>query len=193
MLLTTVPVKTRADAEHRVEWYGRRWGIEVYHRILKSGCRVEARQLQQTRRLLNCLAIDLVVAWRIYHLTAMGEKSPDVPCTIYFTDTEWKALTTFTSKSKHLPEVPSRLNEAVQLLGKLAARAGDADVFRILERRREKVVAVADIHADLAAAGAEGTHGRRIHDPAHRVEGIMGKPSFPCLPRKARRNAPDSL
>jgi len=124
MLLTTVPVKTRADAERMVEWYGRRWGIEVYHRILKSGCRVESRQLEQARRLLNCLAIDMVVAWRIYHLTTMGEKSPDVPCTIYFTDTEWKALTTFTSKTKIPPEVPPRLNEAVQLLGKLGGHLG---------------------------------------------------------------------
>lgn len=124
MLLTTVPVKHKEDAFERLNWYARRWGIEVYHRILKSGCRVEARQLEQAHRLLNCLAIDLVVAWRIYHLTALGEQTPEVPCTIYFTDSEWKALCTFVSRTKTPPALPPSLNEAVCLLGKLGGHLG---------------------------------------------------------------------
>lgn len=124
MLLTTVPVKRKEDAFERLNWYARRWGIEVYHRILKSGCRVEARQLEQAHRLLNCLAIDLIVAWRIYHLTALGEHTPEVPCTIYFTDSEWKALCTFVSRTKSPPALPPSLNEAVRLLGKLGGHLG---------------------------------------------------------------------
>lgn len=124
MLLTTVPVKHKEDAFERLNWYARRWGIEVYHRIFKSGCRVEARQLEQAHRLLNCLAIDLVVAWRIYHLTALGEQTPEVPCTIYFTDSEWKALCTFVSRTKTPPALPPSLNEAVRLLGKLGGHLG---------------------------------------------------------------------
>jgi hypothetical protein len=124
MLLTTVPVKHKEDAFERLNWYARRWGIEVYHRILKSGCRVEARQLEQAHRLLNCLAIDGVVAWRIYHLTALGEQTPEVPCTIYFTDAEWKALCTFVSRTKTPPALPPSLNEAVRLLGQLGGHLG---------------------------------------------------------------------
>lgn len=124
MLLTTVAVKHKEDAFERLNWYARRWGIEVYHRILKSGCRVEARQLEQAHRLLNCLAIDLVVAWRIYHLTALGEQTPEVLCTIYFTDSEWKALCTFVSRTKTPPALPPSLNEAVRLLGKLGGHLG---------------------------------------------------------------------
>jgi hypothetical protein len=124
MLLTTVAVNHQADAFERLHWYARRWGIEVYHRILKSGCRVEARQLEQAHRLLNCLAIDLVVAWRIYHLTALGEQTPEVPCTIYFTDSEWKALCTFVRRTKTPPKLPPSLNEAVRLLGQLGGHLG---------------------------------------------------------------------
>lgn len=130
MLLTTIAVKDKADAYERLEWYARRWGIEVYHRILKSGCHVEARQMEQARRLRNCLAIDMIIAWRIYHLTTLGRETPDVPCTVYFTDSEWKALTTFTSNTKAPPERPPYLNEAVRLLGKLGghlARNGDGE------------------------------------------------------------------
>ena len=124
MLLTTVAVQHKQDAFERLNWYARRWGIEVYHRILKSGCRVEARQLEQAHRLLNCLAIDLVVAWRIYHLTTLGEQTPDVPCTIYFTGSEWKALCTFVNRTKTPPQLPPSLNEAVRLLGQLGGHLG---------------------------------------------------------------------
>jgi hypothetical protein len=41
-LLTTVPAASLEDAAERIVWYGRRWGIEVFHRILKSGCNIES-------------------------------------------------------------------------------------------------------------------------------------------------------
>ena len=126
MLLTTVEVKNQADAYERLEWYARRWGIEIYHRILKSGCRVEARQLENAHRLTNCLAIDMIVAWRIHHLTSLGQETPEVPCTVYFTDPEWKALTTFVTQTKTPPENPPSLNDAVRLLGKLGGHLGRA-------------------------------------------------------------------
>jgi len=124
MLLTSVEVKNKDDAEERLKWYARRWGIEVYHRILKSGCRVEARQMENAHRLGNCVAIDMIVAWRIHHLTTRGEETPDVPCTVYFTDSEWKALTTFVNMIKNPPNLPPSLNEAVRLLGRLGGHLG---------------------------------------------------------------------
>lgn len=124
MILTTVEVKTREDAYERLDWYARRWGIEVYHRILKSGCRVEARQMENAHRLSNCLAIDMIVAWRIHYLTTLGQETQDVPCTVYFTHSEWKALTTFVTQTKTPPAEPPSLNEAVRLLGKLGGHLG---------------------------------------------------------------------
>jgi hypothetical protein len=124
MLLTTVEVKNREEAYERLDWYARRWGIEIYHRILKSGCRVEKRQMENAHRLSNCLAIDMIVAWRIHHLTTLGQETPEVPCTVYFTDSEWKALTTFITKTKTPPDHPPSLNEAVRLLGKLGGHLG---------------------------------------------------------------------
>jgi len=124
MLLSTVEVKNKKDAYERLEWYARRWGIEIYHRIMKSGCRVEARQLENATRLTNCLAIDMIVAWRIHYLTTLGQETPDVPCTVYFTDSEWKALTTFANRIKKPPQTPPSLNEAVRLLGKLGGHLG---------------------------------------------------------------------
>jgi hypothetical protein len=69
MLLSTVPVRTLEEASEKLDWYATRWGIEVYHRTLKSGCKIEERQLGSVDRIEACLAIDMVVAWRIQHLT----------------------------------------------------------------------------------------------------------------------------
>jgi hypothetical protein len=124
MLLTTVEIQSKDEAFERLSWYARRWGIEVYHRILKSGCGVEARQLENTRRLSNCLAIDLIVAWRIYHMVTVGEQTPDVPCTIYFSESEWRALTTFVTKTKVPPPTPPSLNETVRMLASLGGHLG---------------------------------------------------------------------
>jgi len=68
LLLTTLPVRDVQQAQQRLSWYSVRWAIEVFHRTLKSGCRIEDRQLENARRLENCLAIDMVVAWRILYL-----------------------------------------------------------------------------------------------------------------------------
>jgi len=59
---------------------------------LKSGCKVEARQLGSADRIETCLAIDMVVAWRIFHLTKLGRETPEVSCTVYFEQAGWKAL-----------------------------------------------------------------------------------------------------
>lgn len=72
MLLTTEEVKDFDDACRIVDWYSVRWSIELLFRILKSGCKAEERQLETAERLKNCLALDVIVAWRILYLTTMG-------------------------------------------------------------------------------------------------------------------------
>ena len=66
----------------------------------------------------------MIVAWRIHHLTALGRETPAVPCTVYFTESEWTALTTFTTKTHTPPETPPCLNDAVRLLGQLGGHLG---------------------------------------------------------------------
>jgi hypothetical protein len=78
MLLTTCRIVTFEDATEKIAWYTKRWGIEIYHKTLKSGCKIEERQLGDADSIEACLAIDMVVAWRIYHLTKLGREVPDV-------------------------------------------------------------------------------------------------------------------
>lgn len=127
-LLTTLEVASLEDAVRMLGWYAIRWQIEVYHRTLKSGCRIEERQLGSAQRLDNCLAIDMVVAWRITHLARLGREMPDVPCSVFFEDAEWKALVSFITQSYIPPEKPPKMGEAVRMvagLGGFLGRKGD--------------------------------------------------------------------
>jgi len=124
MLLTTVAVKSFEDSRKRVEWYSGRWGIEVYHRTLKSGCRIRDRQLGSADRLETCLGVDMVVAWRIYHLTMLGREVPQIPCTVFFKDIEWKALCCYVNKTPVVPENPPSLSEAIYMVGGIGGHLG---------------------------------------------------------------------
>jgi len=130
-LLTTVPTESLEAACERIGWYARRWGIEVYHRTLKSGCRIEERQLGDADSLEACLGVDLVVAWRVLLLAHQGREHPDAPASVYFSNAQWKALWLRTG-AQHIPddaEEPT-LREAmrrVAALGGFLARKGDGE------------------------------------------------------------------
>ena len=124
MLLTTAEVKNFSDAQRRVEWYAGRWRIEVYHRTLKSGCRIEDRQLGTAESLEACLGIDMVVAWRIYHLTMLGRATPDVDCTVFFSNVEWKALCCYVTKKPTPPPKPPTLKEAISMVAQMGGFLG---------------------------------------------------------------------
>jgi hypothetical protein len=130
MLLTTCPVESFEAACEKLRWYTRRWGIEVYHRTLKSGCRIEQRQLGSADSLEACLAIDLVVGWRIFHLAKLGREVPEVPCTVYFEEAEWKALLAYLTRNPVSPAEPPSLRQALRMvatLGGFLGRKGDGE------------------------------------------------------------------
>jgi hypothetical protein len=129
MLLTTVRTDTIDEALERLRWYTLRWNIEVYFRILKSGCSVEDRRLGNADSLLRCLAIDLIVAWRVYYLVKQGRETPNMPCDAIFEEYEWKTLY-HVSYGKPPPDKPISLREATRLVAKLGGflgRKGDGD------------------------------------------------------------------
>ena len=114
MLLTTCEVSTCAQSIEKLTWYTRRWGIEVYHRTLKSGCKIEERQLGSACRIEACLAVDMVVAWRVFHLVKLGRETPNVPCSVFFEDAEWKALCSHITQKPVPPDQPPSLRQAMR-------------------------------------------------------------------------------
>lgn len=124
MLLTTCRLTNFDDATEKIAWYTKRWGIEIYHRTLKSGCNIEERQLGDADTIEACLAIDMVVAWRVYHLTKLGREVPHLPCTLFCEEDEWKALTSFILRRPIVDGTPPTAREYVRMLASLGGFLG---------------------------------------------------------------------
>ena len=124
LLLTNTPVETFDDAVPVVKWYCCRWQIEIYHKVIKSGCRVEHCRLQTTDRLWNYIALMSVVAWRLHWLTYINRAEPDLPCTVALTTVEWQALYTRIHHTTSLPETPPTVRQAVRWIAQLGGFLG---------------------------------------------------------------------
>jgi len=92
VLLTTVPIHSRKQALRCLRWYTLRWRIEEWHRVLKSGCHIEAHQHQSAEKLARAISIDTVIAWRVMLLTLLGREVPEIPCKLVFSPWECKLL-----------------------------------------------------------------------------------------------------
>jgi hypothetical protein len=121
-LLTTIEITCAEDAEECLRWYCLRWRIEDWHRVLKSGCRIEDLAHESVERLQRAISINLVIAWRIMLMTLLGREQPQLPAEILFTDIELKTLTAYAKKKKLAP--PIQLNEAVLLVAKIGGYLG---------------------------------------------------------------------
>jgi hypothetical protein len=122
LLLTSKEVTTLEQARRILNLYLRRWDIEVFHKVLKTGCRVESIQLKTGQALINALMIYIVIAWRILHLTHLGRRCPDLPCGCVFEEAEWRAACAVVKRKKDAGE-PS-LSEFIRIIGKLGGHLG---------------------------------------------------------------------
>ena len=77
VLLTTESVETFDDILTVIGYYSLRWRIEDWHKVLKTGCEIEERQLQTWERMEVLLSVYSVIAWKVLELRelARGEDS----------------------------------------------------------------------------------------------------------------------
>jgi hypothetical protein len=121
-LLTTLPVANVAEATQRIGWYAQRWQIEVMHKVLKSGCRIQERQLETVDRLKRALMVDLVVAWRVMYLHKVLRDQPDQPADQHLSEAEWKVLLWKFSGEPSMR--PPSIRQAVRWIGQLGGFIG---------------------------------------------------------------------
>src|ERR1700737_2975641 len=105
-LLTTCEISAVEQAQECLRWYCLRWRIEDWHRVLKSGCRIQALQHKTAERLKRAIGINLVIAWRIMLMTLLGRECPDLPAEVLFSDTEIEVLQAYAKKNES-PNPPS--------------------------------------------------------------------------------------
>ncbi|MBI3924050.1 MAG: IS4 family transposase [Armatimonadetes bacterium] len=122
-LLTTMEVTSPEQAERLVRYYCLRWRIEDWHRVLKTGCRIEELRNTSAERLERAIAIYLVIAWHVMLMTLLGREVPDLPPEVLFSDIELEVLGAFANSRRDL-KPPTRLQEAVNLVGRLGGHLG---------------------------------------------------------------------
>ncbi len=147
VLLTSLPLTALPDLLRVIQYYAARWTIEVFFRILKTGCKVEHLQLQTRSRLLPCLGLCLVLAWRLQWIVRLGQLTPTAPCTGVFASEEWHVLALLAAPGHACPAVPPDLGTALRWLAQIGGfwgRKGDGPpgaevLWRGWQRIREAV------------------------------------------------------
>jgi hypothetical protein len=147
VLLTSLEITTLEAARRLIALYLRRWDIEVFHRVLKTGCRVEQIQLKGAQAVRNCLTLYTIIAWRLLYLTHLGRNCPQLPCSVVFSEAEWKASCAVAATKKingYKKGEPLReptLGEFLALVAKFGGHLG---------RRRDKLPGAQAIWQGLA-------------------------------------------
>lgn len=130
MLLTNLNVTNFEEAAEKVQCYCLRWRIEIFHKILKSGLKVEECRLGTADRLIRYLTVMSVIAWRLFFTTLIARTDHNLPCTSLLTEEEWKVLYTKIKRTKSYPDTPPTVREAVRWIAQLGgflARKGDGE------------------------------------------------------------------
>lgn len=126
LLLSTHPVNSTEQAIEKLDWYCCRWGIEIFHKILKSGCKIESRQLEKADRLKRALPVFSVISWRILYATMLSRALPDAPATAILEPDEWQALYCRIHQTNQPPSAPPPLRQTVRWIAQLGGFLGRA-------------------------------------------------------------------
>ncbi len=118
LLLTSLPIDTVDQVRLVTQYYSTRWMVELFFRVLKSGCRVEDRRFEELERLLPCLAVYLIVAWRVLFLCRLGRSCPEMSCEAVFEPAEWKSVYVVVRREPP-PKVAPKLQEMIRLVAQL--------------------------------------------------------------------------
>jgi hypothetical protein len=123
ILLTSLPIGTVEEVLRVIEYYCCRWQIEIYFRILKSGCKVEESQLERAERFRPYLALCMIVAWRVQYVMMLGRDCPDLPCDVAFDDDEWRSVYAVV-KEEPPPAGPPGMGTMVKMIASLGGYLG---------------------------------------------------------------------
>jgi hypothetical protein len=118
LLITTLRIETVEQVREIIQHYTVRFMIEVFFHVLKSGCRVEERRFEHIERMLPCVAVYMIVAWRTLMICRLGRSCPDLDCEAIFDPSEWKSVWMAVT-GKQPPRQPPKLAKILPLIAQL--------------------------------------------------------------------------
>jgi hypothetical protein len=119
LLLTTLPIETQEEVFRIIKLYGQRWSVEVYFKVLKSGCRIDTVRFHSVSSIKRYIALTMLVAWKVMLATYLPREYPDAPFSILFTEIEWRLAYHRLYPNKPPPDRAPTLKEAVMLVAML--------------------------------------------------------------------------
>jgi hypothetical protein len=153
-LITDLPVRGRADAIEKINWYAMRWKIEVFHKILKSGCKAEDSKLRTADRLANLIAVFCILSWRVLWLTMLNRTAPDASPKMALTQPEITLLDRLVSDTGNRRCRPGTLAFYLTKLARLGgylARASDPPPGNVVIWRGLSRLTDIELGAELGA------------------------------------------
>ena len=102
-LITDLPVDSHHAAVEKLQWYAMRWKIEVFHKILKSGCRAEQARLRTAERLVRLIALFSILSWRVFWLTMLNRIEPNLEPDLALSEIETSILDRLIPDPAHDP------------------------------------------------------------------------------------------
>jgi len=152
-LITNLAVSSRKSAIENLVRYAMRWKIEVFHKILKSGCKAEESKLRSSERLVNLISIFCIIGWRIFWLTMLHRAEPGLSPAIALDETEVGLLDelvkTNPGKSQAKATVSDYIIKIARLGGYLNGASDPPPGNMVISRGMSKLN---DIHLGFALA-----------------------------------------
>ena len=99
--------------------------IEVFHKVLKSGCKAEEARLRTAERLARLIAVLCILSWRVFWLTMIGRSAPDAEPGLALTERETALLDRLVPDRVPRPRTLAVYLTKVARLGGYLARGRD--------------------------------------------------------------------
>jgi hypothetical protein len=127
VLLSSRQTTSLEQIKQRRDWYGCRWGAEVFHDVEKNGCREQERMFQTAERMGAALAILSVVAVRVYQLRLAVKAAPEAPAEEMATAEEIEVIASMREGDSQEALTVKDYVAAVAKLGGFLGRKGDGE------------------------------------------------------------------
>lgn len=151
ILYTSEPIETPTALLTVVDHYRSRWTIEEYFKALKTGCKLEKRQLESFHALSNALALFVPIAWKILLARSLAHAVPNAPASVVLSPIQLQLLVA----QLDLAAPPSTAEQAAYAVAKLGGhlRRNGLPGWQTLGRGFERLLWM---HAGWLAANPPG-------------------------------------
>ena len=119
LIITNKRVQSKSFASKIVDFYSKRWLVEIFHKSLKSGCKIESCRLEEGMRITRLVTLSSIIAHRLMELTYLYRIKPSMRCGSVLSEYEWKALWIKFKRNKNFPDSPPTLRTVVTWIATL--------------------------------------------------------------------------